>query len=53
MTDDDAEPRLLMLVPTTSYQIGDFLAAAQRLGVDVPSARTSARCWRRTPPAAR
>jgi len=27
--------RLLLLVPTTSYRIGDFLAAAQRLGVDV------------------
>ena len=24
-----------MLVPTTSYRIGDFLAAAERLGVDV------------------
>ncbi|MCH7485926.1 MAG: ATP-grasp domain-containing protein [Proteobacteria bacterium] len=27
--------RLLLLVPTTSYRVGDFLAAAQRLGVDV------------------
>ena len=34
-----AEPpiagRLLLLVPTTSYRIGDFLAAAERLGVEV------------------
>jgi len=27
--------RLLLLVPTTSYRIGDFLNAAERLGVDV------------------
>ena len=27
--------RLLLLVPTTSYRVGDFLAAAQRLGVVV------------------
>lgn len=27
--------RLLLLVPTTSYRIGDFLAAAGRLGVEV------------------
>ncbi len=27
--------RLLLLVPTTSYRVGDFLAAAHRLGVDV------------------
>jgi len=27
--------RLLLLVPTTSYRIGDFLDAAERLGVDV------------------
>lgn len=27
--------RLLLLVPTTSYRVGDFLDAARRLGVDV------------------
>jgi len=27
--------RVLLLVPTTSYRIGDFLAAADRLGIDV------------------
>ena len=27
--------RLLLLVPTTSYRVGDFLAAAYRLGVEV------------------
>ncbi len=27
--------RLLLLVPTTSYRIGDFLEAAERLGADV------------------
>lgn len=27
--------RLLLLVPTTSYRIGDFLAAAERLGAEV------------------
>jgi biotin carboxylase len=27
--------RILLLVPTTSYRIGDFLAAAERLGVKV------------------
>ncbi len=27
--------RLLLLVPTTSYRVGDFLAAARRLGVEV------------------
>ena len=27
--------RLLLLVPTTSYRVGDFLDAAHRLGVDV------------------
>ncbi len=27
--------RLLLLVPTTTYRIGDFLDAAERLGVDV------------------
>lgn len=30
-----AAGRLLLLVPTTSYRIGDFLAAAERLAVDV------------------
>jgi hypothetical protein len=30
-----ASGRLLLLVPTTSYRIGDFLQAAERLGVDV------------------
>jgi hypothetical protein len=30
-----ATGRLLLLVPTTSYRIGDFLSAAERLGVNV------------------
>ena len=32
---DQEDGRLLLLVPTSSYRIGDFLAAAGRLGVDV------------------
>ncbi len=32
---DAASRRLLLLVPTTSYRVGDFLDAAGRLGVDV------------------
>ena len=32
---EQADGRLLLLVPTSSYRIGDFLAAAGRLGVDV------------------
>jgi biotin carboxylase len=33
--DDPSKPkRLLLLVPTTSYRIGDFLDAAERLGID-------------------
>ncbi len=35
MGDRDHPGRLLLLVPTTSYRIGDFLEAAQHLGVDV------------------
>jgi formate-dependent phosphoribosylglycinamide formyltransferase (GAR transformylase) len=35
MSDDLIAGRLLLLVPTTSYRIGDFLSAAQRLDVDV------------------
>ena len=35
MNDAPATGRLLLLVPTTSYRIGDFLDAAERLGVDV------------------
>ena len=36
MTDDEgADKRVLLLVPTTSYRIGDFLSAAERLGVAV------------------
>ena len=31
----EAMGRLLLLVPTTSYRVGDFLDAAHRLGVDV------------------
>ena len=31
----EAMGRLLLLVPTTSYRVGDFLDAARRLGVDV------------------
>ncbi|MDA1097883.1 MAG: ATP-grasp domain-containing protein [Proteobacteria bacterium] len=35
MTDAAARGRLLLLVPATSYRIGDFLKAAERLDVDV------------------
>ena len=35
MSDGLATGRLLLLVPTTSYRIGDFLDAAERLGVEV------------------
>ena len=36
MTEDEAAGgRVLLLVPTTSYRIGDFLSAAERLGVAV------------------
>jgi biotin carboxylase len=35
LTDTAAKGRLLLLVPTTSYRIGDFLRAAERLDVDV------------------
>ena len=35
MTGRDFPDRLLLLIPTTSYRVGDFLDAAQRLGVDV------------------
>lgn len=35
MTDAAVSGRLLLLVPTTSYRIGDFLKAAERLNVDV------------------
>ena len=35
MADPPIAGRLLLLVPTTSYRIGDFLAAADRLGVEV------------------
>ncbi len=35
MNDAATSRRLLLLVPTTSYRIGDFLDAAERLGVDV------------------
>ena len=36
MTEDEvADGRILLLVPTTSYRIGDFLSAADRLGVAV------------------
>jgi len=35
MNDGSVTGRILLLVPTTSYRIGDFLAAAERLGVDV------------------
>ncbi len=27
--------RLLLLIPTTSYRVADFMAAAERLGVEV------------------
>jgi formate-dependent phosphoribosylglycinamide formyltransferase (GAR transformylase) len=35
VSDDTGTGRLLLLVPTTSYRIGAFLDAADRLGVDV------------------
>ncbi len=35
VNDAPTNRRLLLLVPTTSYRIGDFLDAAERLGVDV------------------
>ena len=35
VNDTPTNRRLLLLVPTTSYRIGDFLDAAERLGVDV------------------
>ncbi len=35
MTDRDSQDRLLLLIPTTSYRVVDFLGAAHRLGVDV------------------
>ena len=35
MTDRDDQDRLLLLIPTTSYRVADFLEAAHRLGVDV------------------
>ncbi len=35
MNDGPVSGRLLLLVPTTSYRIGDFLQAAERLDVDV------------------
>lgn len=35
MSNTHAAGRLLLLVPTTSYRIGDFLSAAERLGVNV------------------
>ena len=35
MSSTPTSRRLLLLVPTTSYRIGDFLDAAERLGVDV------------------
>ena len=35
MSDPCTNRRLLLLVPTTSYRIGDFLDAAERLGIDV------------------
>ena len=35
MADAPTPGRLLLLVPTTSYRIGDFLHAAERLGADV------------------
>ena len=35
MIDGPVSGRLLLLVPTTSYRIGDFLRAAERLDVDV------------------
>lgn len=35
LTDRDDQDRLLLLIPTTSYRVADFLEAAHRLGVDV------------------
>ena len=35
VSDGARQGRVLLLVPSTSYRIGDFLAAAERLGIDV------------------
>lgn len=35
LTDRDSQDRLLLLIPTTSYRVADFLDAARRLDVDV------------------
>ncbi|HJO71362.1 MAG: ATP-grasp domain-containing protein [Rhodospirillales bacterium] len=35
MTSTDSTGRVLLLVPTTTYRIGDFLEAAQKLDIDV------------------
>ena len=35
VTGRDIQDRLLLLIPTTSYRVADFLDAAHRLGVDV------------------
>ena len=46
MNDLPTTGRLLLLVPTTSYRIGDFLDAAERLGVDWPLVPTKGKCWK-------
>src|SRR5687768_14540506 len=45
-------PRLLLLVPTTSYRADDFMEAAGRLGVDVTVATEHASTLQRQNPGA-
>ena len=44
-------PRVLLLLPTTSYRIPDFLAAAEKLGVDVTVASEEPSTMERLNPA--
>ncbi|HEY1435108.1 MAG TPA: biotin carboxylase, partial [Thermoanaerobaculia bacterium] len=44
-------PRVLLLLPTTSYRIPDFLAAASTLGVEVTVASEEASTMERLNPA--
>ena len=48
MTDRDSQDRLLLLIPTTSYRVADFLDAAHRLDVAVAVGSTNGTCWKRS-----
>jgi hypothetical protein len=48
LTDRDSQDRLLLLIPTTSYRVADFLDAAHRLDVAVAWAPTNGTCWKRS-----